>query len=297
MNEPRRHHYVPQFYFERFTDDSGLFWVWDKANDRIFRSGPQSIAVEVDFYRLHEFEEVSHDPWIMEKQLSDLERETARITEQWIDWIRVLQPGEKIPIPQINREIVSPFMAIQFLRTSDSREVLCSFIEEVETSKILTRQQKTNIHVQLMWDEDLIARISDKINNSVWVFALNATKTPFMASDNPVAFRVKDNSIWVKIDIIADGNYAVYPLASDIIMFCYDRQYWDKLGRFDSCLSPVTLTCEMIDIENTGQVFMAKQFLVCSKNDFQSAKMFSETIGTNKYERSSFDPKWKYLLP
>ena len=30
------HHYVPQFYLNRFVDPDGLLWVYDKDTNRIF---------------------------------------------------------------------------------------------------------------------------------------------------------------------------------------------------------------------------------------------------------------------
>jgi hypothetical protein len=121
MNSPKLHHYVPQFYLRRFVDDSGRLWVWDRDNDRMFPVKPNSVAAENDFYFSDELAELGEDALTMEKQFSELEGEVALITSQWLDWLREVSHGEKIPIPDVNRELLSRHIALQFLRTADTR--------------------------------------------------------------------------------------------------------------------------------------------------------------------------------
>jgi hypothetical protein len=287
MNEPRRHHYVPQFHQRRFTNDSGQFWVWDKTNDRVFPSAPGSIAVESDFYRLHEFEKQGHDPFTMEKQLSEMEGQMSLITEQWLQSLRDIEPGERISIPKLHRYIASRFMAVQFLRTADTRDILCAIHETSHPGGPLFSEDRTNLHTKLIWDPGLVEIITNYIDKSIWIFARNATATPFMTSDNPIAFRTKDNAMWLKLGFVAEGTYVVYPLAPDIVMFCHERRFWKKIKTLDGCLSPVTLNQSMVESKNSGQVFMARRFVISPVNEFQFAREFVKTIGTNTYARPS----------
>jgi hypothetical protein len=96
MTVPKLHHYVPTFHLKRFAADDGRLCVWDKTNDRTFATRPKAIAVERDFYRLHEFEGQGHDPLTMEKQLAALEGQVSLITEQWLAWIDRASPGVRI---------------------------------------------------------------------------------------------------------------------------------------------------------------------------------------------------------
>lgn len=134
-------------------------------------------------------------------------------------------------------------------------------------------------------ESHIVKRISNHIKEAIWIFARNTTATPFMTSDNPVAFRTKDNALWLKVGFVAEGTYAVYPLAPDIVMFCHERRFWKKIKPLDSCLSPVSLDHEMVESENSGQVFMAKRFVISPANDFQFAREFVKTIGTDTYAR------------
>jgi Protein of unknown function (DUF4238) len=285
MNNPRRHHYVPQFHQRRFADANGSLWIWDKIADRVFSSAPGSIAVETDFYRLHEFEKLGHDPFTMEKQLSDMEGQMSLITDQWLDWLRDIEPGDKIPIPKPNREIVSRFMAIQFLRTADTRDILCAMHDEEHPDKPLSAEGRANLHTDLIWNLDFVEKIARHIEDAIWIFARNQTSTPFVTSDNPVAFRTKDNAMWLKAGFLTEGTYAVYPLSPEIVMFCHEREYWKAVEHLDSCLSPFPLDDEMVESENTGQVFMASRFVISSINNFGSLREFAKTIGTDIYAR------------
>lgn len=124
MNVPRLHHYVPQFYLRRFSDRDGYLWVWDKEKDRVFKTTPKSIAAESDFYKLHEVADKGADPMMMEKHFAELEADVAAITGQWLDWIPTRQPNRKIPIPKGNRWLVSMYIALQFFRTADTKDII-----------------------------------------------------------------------------------------------------------------------------------------------------------------------------
>jgi len=50
MKPPKLHHYVPQFYLRRFTDASGQLSLWDRDRDRVFRTRPNGVAAEINFY-------------------------------------------------------------------------------------------------------------------------------------------------------------------------------------------------------------------------------------------------------
>ncbi len=279
--QPKLHHYVPQFYLRRFADAKGRFWVWDKTNDRVFQSTSASIAAESDFYRLREFEKLGRDPYILEKQLADMEGQTAAVTGQWLTWLRAMEPGQKIPIPKANRYIVARFMAVQFLRTVDTREIL-SLLATDDGSEMPSKKGG-DLHAELLWDQRLIRRITNHIRDAVWIFARNTTDTPFITSDNPMAFRTKDNRMWLKMGFVSEGTYGVYPLAPDLIMFSHERKFWKKIRQFDRSLSAAPMTSEMVESENSGQVFMASRFLVSSKNDFEHARAFALSIGTDLY--------------
>lgn len=46
MIQSKKHHYVPQFYLKGFTDDSGMFFIYDKELDKIWRTNPLNSFAE-----------------------------------------------------------------------------------------------------------------------------------------------------------------------------------------------------------------------------------------------------------
>jgi hypothetical protein len=128
----------------------------------------------------------------------------------------------------------------------------------------------------------ILRHIVELIRESIWVFGRNSTSRSFFTSDNPVAFRRSDNAMWLRVGLT--GSYVVFPLAHDIILYCYPKEPpWEKLTKFDMCLSPVELSNEMIDSENSGQVFMASRFVISKTGDFTSARNFAKSVGTDRY--------------
>jgi hypothetical protein len=73
-------------------------------------------------------------------------------------------------------------------------------------------------------------------------------------------------------------------------MYCYPpEEPWSKAARFDTTVSPITFTSEMVESENTGQVFMASRFVISNSEDFAAERAFARTIGTDVYARPHTD--------
>jgi hypothetical protein len=289
VNAPKLHHYVPQFYLRRFTNPSGQLWIWDRDRDRVFRTRPNAVAAENDFYWHEEIAARGNDPLLMEKQFSQLEGEVAQITGQWLEWLREIKPMEKIKVPDINRELVSLYIALQFLRTADARDILAAFAEQQVYGRHVAEAEKRLLHLDMLWEDGIYKDLAERIRNATWLFGRNMTATPFITSDNPIAFRTGDSAMWLKVAMYSNGTYSVFPIAPDIVMYCHPKEPpWERLGQFDCCLSPVIFTEEMVESENCGQVFMASQFVISSRDGFDCERDFAKTIGTDLYK-----PYWR----
>ena len=287
MTAPKLHHYVPQFHLRRFVDEKDRLWVWDKRADRVFATVPRRIAAETHFYRLTQYERYGHDPATMEKQLSELEAEVAMITDQWLEWLPGMAPMDVLPIPKANRRIVALFLAVQFLRTRDTREILSALVQ-LDRGTPVSAEEEQELHTELMWDQDHIELLAQRFRRSIWIFARNNTATPFVTSDNPMAFRSGDNRHWLRASILSPGAYLVYPLSPRLMLYCHPRHgRFRKLGRFNDTLSPVQFDDAMVEDENSGQVFMASRFVISNLAQFEASRQFSRTIGTDIYARRS----------
>lgn len=82
------------------------------------------------------------------------------------------------------------------------------------------------------------------------------------------------------------GSYVVYPLAPDVVMYCYpDEDPWreKRIARFDCRISPVTFTDELVESENMAHVFMASRFILSNRPIFDDEREFAKTVGTDAY--------------
>ena len=261
------HHYVPRFYLARFVDATGKLWVFDKNIHRVFQATPDKVAAENGFYNVQHLIPLGEDPALMEKQLADLESEVSNITA---NWLHLLRTSRKVEIPTANRGIIALFLALQALRTAEYRAILVQFARALRGLEYDAVERDTeSLHTAIMWDEELVNKMSEKIADCIWVFAENDNEQPFYTSDHLVSVKSGDNRQWLLGPRVFDrGMYVVYPLSPRWILYCYDRHAWGALAKFDASVSPVEFTTDMVNHENSGQVGRSHRFIFSNSPDF-----------------------------
>lgn len=77
IQEPHRHHYIPQFILRRFNDENGQVNYWNIENSKLEKRNVKSIFMGIDMYR----DEKQHadDPTIIESNFSKFEQEIAEL--------------------------------------------------------------------------------------------------------------------------------------------------------------------------------------------------------------------------
>jgi hypothetical protein len=68
----KKHHYVPIFYLNYFTDNKGFVFVYDKEDNKIFSAKPESIAFEKYYYTIED-ESGEAGPEMVEDLFSQIE--------------------------------------------------------------------------------------------------------------------------------------------------------------------------------------------------------------------------------
>lgn len=277
MTIPKRHHYIPRFYLERFVDSQGLVWVFDKSGDRVFRAAPAALGVEKWFYEAPELRGTETSPLFLEAQFAQLEAEAAKITACWL---RQVETGDVVVMPEVNREIMSLYIATQLLRTAEQREILAQFLRALGLYGEAGPDpdgELQNLHARLICDDVTIHDAIGALKGAIWIFARNKSEVPFYTSDHPVLLKSPDNKQWLCVPRIwDDGVQIVFPISPSLILYCKERVYWRKLERFDNCVSPVHFTAYMAEHENSGQIGMSRRFVFCCKPDFEFARTFCD---------------------
>ena len=125
-----------------------------------------------------------------------------------------------LKIPHPNRDIISLFLTLQMLRTSEARTFLLQFAQLIQKEgKVSTtydvKKDIQALHGHLLWRENLIKKFREKIADSIWIFAHNDSGQPFYTSDHPALVKSADNKKWlIGPRVLADGMYIVFPLDS-----------------------------------------------------------------------------------
>jgi hypothetical protein len=254
-------HFVPQFYLKRFADSQGLIWVYDKDRDKVFSTSPRNLAAERGFYSLPD---IFPDPALMERQFAELEEQAAKISQGWLD---KLEPGQSIAIPSVNREIMSLYLTIQLLRTSEARTLLARGIESHEG------EIHRDFHIALLWDNDVVKEISDWVFSCSWIFRFNSMAQSLHTSDDPVKVRSHTRHLhWAQTSV--KGAYLLVPLTPKILMYCFEPRHWKTLKQLDCKVLPMPLEPELVKDANTQQAGHARRFIFSDKDDFLSAREF-----------------------
>ena len=279
MSSTELQHYVPRFYLKRFADTDGHVWVLDKTTLRVFSAGPGILAGVRDFYRASDPRRLVTDPRHLENQLSVVEGEAARIITAWL---QRSESGKALDISHSDRESMSLFLALQMLRTAETRAQLVQFDNAIKNISPLSSNQHSRakaaqLHADLLWDDELITALSAAVKGFIWILARNTSGRRLYTSDHPVHCKTPDSKQWILGPRLFDrGVYFVFPLSPSILLYCKEPDYWRKLGKFDGSVSPVELTDHMVDHANSGQVGMSTRFVFADRPDFEFAKMFCE---------------------
>lgn len=109
MTDPKRHHYVPQFYLKNFADESERVWVYDRATKEYRHQKTDQVAVIGHYYRI-------------EKKDGTLSAEIERYLADEVEGpaataMSKLERGEGIT--ERERSDIAVFVALQMTRVPD----------------------------------------------------------------------------------------------------------------------------------------------------------------------------------
>lgn len=105
VGEPRKHHYIPVFYQNQFTNTKGLIWVYDRRLHTYKELPPKSVCFEKDLYAL----KPENAPW---------DRRIESLVLSYVDGVGSWAIRELISGQRNNRMIqtLAYFIGVQFNR-------------------------------------------------------------------------------------------------------------------------------------------------------------------------------------
>jgi hypothetical protein len=263
---PKRHHVVPRFYLERFTDPEGHVWTFDKFTDKVFATSPSKVARESGFYEAPALSP-EIDQTVMEDMLSELESDASPIIARWVEFVGHAAAGTTV-IEPADRETISLYLATQAFRTSEVRVLLKQGLgDKLEAEDLQT------FHVAMLADE-VINEAAAAVSDFVWTLARNESEVTFYTSDHPVVLRTHDHRCLHFFQFPRPGTEVLLPLSSTVMFYAYERSHWHKLAPFDGQVSPVRFTRELVESDNQAQIGHSRRFVFCDRDEFAFARSF-----------------------
>jgi len=279
-NHPKNQHYVPQFLLRNFAGKDALLCVFNKAEDRSFKTLPRGIAAEAWFY---DFTDAKGKPNTAEYVLGSLEDTVSDIIAG------ILDRGSIGHLTAMDRKNLAQFAAVQQLRVKAIRQRIKNLNEGI--LRVLDeRGIDPGVVVPRMTKYDVkhwaIAEIGHAIPNAKilskkeWILQQAPDNAPFWISDNPV---VLFNMVNQKDLTLESPGISIYLPLSANFSLCFLCPSWfgpgmvvtddeKRLANAARTGSPNMLLPANVTHQNSLQVQYSSTFVISSVNDFSLAR-------------------------
>lgn len=251
-NQPKRHHFLPEAYLRRFTDEHGNLWVIDRKQGVVRRQSPEVTAAERELYSLDD--ESGERDRSVETALADVLDGPAQHP------IRVLDEGGKLSKEEA--ETLATFVAGLYVRTPAFREQNRLLAEQMRDSLIrggvepaveplpethpdaqrlravggvrcdellamlnASRNEHRPYHndfVRMM--VNLIPKVADALTGLEWFIACAPPGKAFVTCDAPVIItQPASHDPLLGVGLITPGSEKIVPLSSRIALLMGDQ--------------------------------------------------------------------------
>lgn len=212
---------MPQFLLKNFSDKKKRIWVFDKWEDRVFRTNIRNVAAERKFY---DFEDGSNCGGSLEEGLSKIESECRKALKN------VLRDGSIAHLEPADRGAIAVFASLQFLRTKAWREDLGELIEQLHSwvkggfwrveGSFEAGQggasgglSAKSLHLELIGKVD---KYFQHFLSKDWLLIEAPRSSPIWVSDNPVTLQnqiVKSEGVWGNLGLGIRGIEIYLPIS------------------------------------------------------------------------------------
>lgn len=296
-------HYVPQFYLRGFANTKKseyYLFTYNKENNTIFYTNIKNIARENYFYDIDEAQTI-------EKLFAQYEGLFNKSLKKLIDTedLSKLYPEEK--------EVLSHFIAIQFLRTKEKRifhkksaEGLIDIIGKQtipnfkEGSITLTEDSLKALHIEFLL-ENFIEFSNIMFDEMYWMLCINHTDETFWTSDNPCAVynELEPEPFHGNLGLRCKGFQLHIPLSPKLLLILmntdlrtsdlynarktedesFNKRIFEISKRIDIPIVNFLPEKEFVDkkrvtFENNLQIISSTQFIFSKNNNFELAEKY-----------------------
>lgn len=252
-NEPKRHHFLPEAYLRRFTDDHGDLWVIDRKLGLVRRQSPEVTAAECELYTI-DGDDGARDRRV-EQALADLVDgpgqeplktldEGRRLTEDGASKLALFAAALYVRTPafreqhrqlaeQMRESLIGDGVepAVEPLPEShpDARRLheaggvradeLLAMLNEARGSK----RPYQNEFVQMM--VGLVPRLAGAMRSLEWFIAYAPSGKTFVTGDVPVIVtRPQNHNPLLGVGLTTPGSEKIIPLTSRVALLMGNEQ-------------------------------------------------------------------------
>jgi len=232
MVVPKKHHFVPRWYLERFADANGYLIVYDRHTPRFRRQKPKNVMTVTHYYR-QLWAPIGIDPNVLEKSLgATLEQEAKTaieillsapqtLNEQQVADILVFLELQRVRVPRQAAHAKELLRSTLFMNSP--RDVQQAILEG---SLQITVKDSFRFEYMRM----LIGSLNPWFGRMKWEIIKAATGTSFITTDSPVSFYNVDFLPPTEAGIGLTGTRVFYPLDSYHLLIMGHPEYLPTSG-------------------------------------------------------------------
>jgi hypothetical protein len=292
----KKQHYVPRLYLESFARGERVC-VFDKVTGKVFWSSLRDVACQRYFYDLPDLDRAAGVAQALEKFFHPFEEAAAVVLKR----LRAsLHGGDFVAITRDQRIDLSIFLALQMLRTPESREhsvqlrlalhreAFLAWLQDREPELAataresfaleMTEDEQIRTQVRTLLDHEQRDRIAEIIYQHYWVILENPFSSPFITSDHPACNHgTLSHPVRSMQGLASPGAEILFPLSPRYLLLVVEREAFPHAARIDGRLTTLG-SPENVVYYNHWQVRHAYRFLYSMDSDFALAQsMLEET--------------------
>ncbi|WP_176706262.1 DUF4238 domain-containing protein [Paenibacillus hemerocallicola] len=305
MSKVKNQHFVPQSYLKRFSINEQLF-VYDKViNKTPYKTHIRNVAAESYFYDIPEdifnqtkdrFSPEYRDIQFVEKELSKFEQKfNSLLNNLCAKFLLTPEPHFKKALTSNDREDLSVHLALQHLRTRDSRRQIAQ-INKTITQMLFdlsmynedknykpgeyfvepNPEHEVIDQLSFMLNPEKLLEFSSVLNSHIWFVGVNQTDQPFFTSDAPLVRKAHmPEDIMSYSGLGSKGIELAFPVSNKLIITLCERSYHKVVEPVENLFFPI-YDLEVIKYYNSMQIIGCERQVYCSQNKFMLVEEYRE---------------------
>ncbi len=304
MSTTKRQHYVPQSYLSRFARKERLF-AFDKPSRSSYPTNVRDIAAERFFYDLPELDRLAGMVQSLETFFHGFEQAGSQALARII---AAADNRDAVPIKEGDRIDLAIYLAVQFLRTKETRTLLVQANELVHKELFLRHlakmhpeltkyrdaitlttmpEREIELHAQVLLDSDFREEIAEALYLRSWILLQCGAGEVLYTSDHPVvAHSGFSSNAYGRGGLLSRASEVSIPLNSKYALLLVDPEFYPASAAQQGTIQ--AMLTETVTYQNHLQVRYAYRQVYCEVNDFSLAeKMVNESpaLGNPQFQR------------